>query len=107
MKLTKTLLSVAAGALTLGAMSAFAAGETPAPASPAASPAAGAAMTAAAPAPAAAKEKCYGVVKAGKNDCASKSHSCAGKATADKDANEFVLVPAGLCDRIGSLKNAG
>lgn len=91
MKLTKTLLSVAAGALALTASSAFATSEPVVPAA----------------ANAAAKEKCYGVVKAGKNDCASKSHSCAGKASADKDPNEFVLVPAGLCDRIGSLKNEG
>lgn len=91
MKLTKTLLSLTAGALTLGAVSAFATSE---PANPTS-------------APANAKEKCYGIVKAGKNDCASKSHSCAGKAAADKDPNEFVLVPTGLCDRIGSLKNDG
>jgi uncharacterized membrane protein len=49
-----------------------------------------------------AMEKCYGVVKAGKNDCASadKSHSCAGHATADANKNEFVKVPAGLCDKL-------
>ena len=35
-----------------------------------------------------AKEKCYGVVKAGKNDCATKTTSCAGSAKEDgqKDA---------------------
>lgn len=48
------------------------------------------------------KEKCYGVVKAGKNDCGSKdgSHSCAGQAKADGDANEWVFVPKGLCDKL-------
>ena len=30
-----------------------------------------------------AKEKCYGVAKAGKNDCAANGHSCAGQAKAD------------------------
>lgn len=48
------------------------------------------------------KEKCYGVVKAGHNDCgaADKSHSCAGQATEDASANEWVYVPAGLCDKL-------
>ncbi len=35
---------------------------------------------------AAAKEKCSGVAAAGQNDCATSSHSCAGQAKADKDA---------------------
>ena len=46
------------------------------------------------------KEKCYGVVKAGKNDCAGNSHACAGQAKANGDAKEFVTVPAGTCARI-------
>ena len=48
------------------------------------------------------KEKCYGVVKAGKNDCSNKSktHSCAGHATVDSGDDEWVLVPKGLCDRL-------
>lgn len=52
------------------------------------------------------KEKCYGVAKAGANDCGTSAHSCAGHATEDSAANEFVLVPAGLCERLagGSTK---
>ena len=48
------------------------------------------------------KEKCYGVVKAGKNDCGSSSgsHSCAGQATADGAADEWVYLPAGTCGRL-------
>lgn len=46
------------------------------------------------------KEKCYGVVKAGKNDCAGPGHSCQGQAKADSDANEFIVLPAGTCDRL-------
>lgn len=48
------------------------------------------------------KEKCYGVSKAGKNDCANKAgtHSCAGQSTVDGDAGEWVYVPAGLCDKL-------
>jgi uncharacterized membrane protein len=30
-----------------------------------------------------AKEKCYGVVKAGQNDCATKTSSCAGSSNTD------------------------
>ena len=45
-------------------------------------------------------EKCYGVVKAGKNDCAGPGHSCQGQAKADADPNEFILVPAGTCERL-------
>jgi uncharacterized membrane protein len=55
-----------------------------------------------APALAAKMEKCYGVVKAGKNDCSDKKevHSCAGGATADGSKNEWILLPKGTCDRI-------
>ena len=53
------------------------------------------------------KEKCYGVVKAGKNDCAaaSGSHSCHAAATADGMGDEWIAVPKGLCERLanGSL----
>ena len=45
-------------------------------------------------------EKCAGVVKAGKNDCGAAGHSCAGQAATDADANEWVFVPAGLCDKL-------
>lgn len=54
-------------------------------------------------------EKCYGVVKAGKNDCSSSKkggHSCAGAASMDSDKTEWILVPKGTCDRLtnGSTK---
>lgn len=45
-------------------------------------------------------EKCAGIVKAGKNDCGSSKHSCAGQATRDGDAEEWVYVPTGTCDKI-------
>lgn len=47
-----------------------------------------------------AMEKCYGIVKAGKNDCKANAHSCAGHSAKDSDPTEFVKVPAGLCDKI-------
>ncbi|HET7203127.1 MAG TPA: DUF2282 domain-containing protein [Steroidobacteraceae bacterium] len=47
------------------------------------------------------KEKCYGVAKAGKNDCASGSHACAGHAKADNDPAEWKYVPKGECEKMG------
>ncbi len=52
------------------------------------------------PAQAAENEKCYGVAKAGKNDCKTETNSCAGHTTMDRDAGAFILVPAGTCDKI-------
>lgn len=52
-------------------------------------------------------EKCYGIAKAGKNDCASTgNNSCAGTARADADPRAWIYVAAGYCERIvsGSLK---
>lgn len=46
-------------------------------------------------------EKCYGVAKAGKNDCASSgNNSCAGTSTRDGDPNAWIFVPAGTCDKL-------
>lgn len=43
-------------------------------------------------------EKCYGIAKAGKNDCkAGPGTSCAGSATRDYQGNSWKLVPAGTC----------
>jgi len=53
-----------------------------------------------------AKEKCYGVAKAAKNDCGVKGgHSCAGQAKTDNDPKEWVYLPKGTCAKIagGSL----
>lgn len=71
----------------------------------------------------AATEKCYGVVKAGHNDCgnaaktqscsgqtncasSAKTHSCAGHAATDGDSSEWIALPAGVCDKLvgGSLE---
>lgn len=50
-------------------------------------------------------EKCYGVAKAGKNDCAAGAHACAGQSTKTASAKEFIKLPKGTCERIvgGSL----
>src|SRR5262249_30543027 len=55
---------------------------------------------------AAATEKCYGIGKAGKNDCAGAAHSRQGQSKGkDGDAREWVKLPKGTCERIvgGSL----
>jgi uncharacterized membrane protein len=45
-------------------------------------------------------EKCAGIVKAGKNDCGTASHSCAGQAAKNSAPDEWVYVPAGTCEKI-------
>ncbi|MFA9217032.1 MAG: DUF2282 domain-containing protein [Sphingomonadaceae bacterium] len=56
-----------------------------------------------APMAAAEKEKCYGIAKAGQNDCASAngSHSCAGQAKTDNGAAEWKFVAKGTCEKAG------
>lgn len=60
-----------------------------------------------APTPSFKAEKCYGIAKAGKNDCASTgNNSCAGTSKVNSDPRAWIYVPAGYCERIvnGSLK---
>ncbi|UYM18154.1 BufA1 family periplasmic bufferin-type metallophore [Endozoicomonas euniceicola] len=66
----------------------------------------GSAMTATTASAAEKQEKCYGVAKAGKNDCATKTTSCAGSSKMDSQKDAFIMVPKGLCDRLagGSKK---
>lgn len=67
------------------------------------------ATTLAAPALADAKkmEKCYGIVKAGKNDCQTNTTACAGSATKDKQGDAWLYLPKGSCEKIvgASLTN--
>ncbi len=53
----------------------------------------------------AAKEKCYGIAKAGQNDCANLAgtHSCAGQSKVDNDKGEWKYVAAGTCKTMGGL----
>lgn len=82
----KTLNTLLAGAVAVGAM---------------------AAMSQTAQAIPADSEKCYGVVKAGKNGCGSadKAHGCAGQATVDGSGVEWIALPKGTCEKLahGSL----
>ena len=49
-------------------------------------------------------EKCAGVAKAGKNDCGTSKHSCAGQAAADRSPDEWIYVPKGTCEKIAGGK---
>jgi uncharacterized membrane protein len=76
------IASALAAAITLPALTAAQAGPTPVPSYD--------------------SEKCFGIAKAGANDCASMTgaHSCAGMSKVDADPSEWVYVPAGYCSRI-------
>lgn len=45
-------------------------------------------------------EKCFGVVKAGQNDCQTATHSCAGTSTADDQGDAWIYLPAGTCGKL-------
>jgi uncharacterized membrane protein len=62
--------------------------------------AAGIAQSAPAPQPEFSFEKCYGVSKAGMNDCQTNTHSCAGTATADNQGDAWIYLPSGSCGKL-------
>ena len=53
-------------------------------------------------------EKCYGVAKAGQNDCAAgPGTTCAGTSTRDYQGNAWKLTPRGTCAAIKTPKGNG
>ena len=56
------------------------------------------------------QEKCFGIAKAGENACASATnaamHSCAGHSTANYSGQDWKLVPAGTCEKMGGQEQA-
>lgn len=52
-----------------------------------------------------APEKCYGVAKAGRNDCSTDKHACAGMASEDNAPDEWRYVPAGSCEKMGGKRS--
>lgn len=53
-------------------------------------------------------EKCYGIAKAGKNDCASGAGACAGQSKVDAAKDAWLGVPEGTCEKIvGGSKTEG
>lgn len=62
-----------------------------------------AAQVQAAPMMGANMEKCYGIAKAGKNDCGGgkgQTHSCQGHGSKAGDKNDWLMTPTGLCNKI-------
>ena len=53
-----------------------------------------------APVPTYKSEKCYGIARAGKNDCQTASSSCAGTSKRDAQPDAWVYVPDGACAKI-------
>jgi uncharacterized membrane protein len=52
------------------------------------------------------KEKCYGIAKAGQNDCGTAQHTCAGKGKKDNAADEWKYVAKGTCEKAGGKTKA-
>jgi uncharacterized membrane protein len=46
------------------------------------------------------QEQCAGVVKAGKNDCATSTNACHSHATVDSSPEAWVYLPKGTCERL-------
>jgi uncharacterized membrane protein len=59
-----------------------------------------------APKPSFEAEKCFGVARAGKNDCQTANSSCAGTSRRDAQADAWIYTPRGTCERLvnGSLQ---
>ena len=53
------------------------------------------------------KEKCYGIAKAGQNDCGTAAHTCAGKAKKDNAPDDWKYVPKGTCGKMGGKTRPG
>lgn len=55
--------------------------------------------------PSGGKEKCYGIAKAGQNDCANLSgtHSCAGQSKVDMGKDEWKYVAKGTCKSMNGM----
>lgn len=67
----------------------------------------GGAQAGPAPAPKFEHEKCYGVAKAGRNDCETMNSSCAGTSRRNGQADAWVYLPKGSCEKVvgGNLKS--
>jgi len=46
------------------------------------------------------QERCYGIAKAGKNDCATSSSGCSGSAKQDNLKEAWIYVPKGTCQKV-------
>ncbi len=48
-----------------------------------------------------ATEKCFGIAKAGQNDCGTGKHSCATQGKTDRDPDDWKMVAKGTCEKLG------
>lgn len=53
------------------------------------------------------QEACYGVAKAGQNDCGTSTHGCSAAARTDNDPNEWKYVAKGSCTKLGGALEPG
>jgi uncharacterized membrane protein len=60
----------------------------------------GAALTTSAAAAESDKEQCAGIIKAGKNDCATSTNACHGHVTSDANPEAWIYVPKGTCAKL-------
>ena len=62
-----------------------------------------------APTPKFEHEKCFGIAKAGENDCQTANSSCAGTSGRDAQGDAWIYLPAGTCGKLigGSLQPKG
>ncbi len=53
------------------------------------------------------QERCFGIAKAGKNDCSTATTACPGTSKVDGQPDAWMYVPKGTCKKIdgGSLKS--
>lgn len=49
-------------------------------------------------------EKCYGVAKAGQNDCTTALHSCGSTSVKDSEPNDWIYTPKGTCLKLAGGK---
>ena len=45
-------------------------------------------------------EKCFGIAKAGQNDCQTANSSCAGTSKRDQQGDAWIYMPTGACDKV-------
>jgi uncharacterized membrane protein len=53
-----------------------------------------------APKPKFQSEKCFGIAKAGQNDCQTANSSCAGTSKRDQQGDAWIYMPTGACDKV-------
>jgi len=51
-------------------------------------------------------EKCFGIAKAGQNDCGTAKHACAASSKTDNDPSEWKYVAKGTCEKMGGTTSA-